>query len=329
MAPTREASPFSRRAWLRVAAAIAGATAVFAAAGPTAGVAQEISGVDRRERATPPAARNETPQAVPSRPETRPPLPGTILHSYPLDLAFPYGVIFDSATGDLWIGDLGGDFHGDGLVHRVRTDGTITGDAIDGRNTGITPVDGAFDPDTGMLWQLSGVYGIGCVNELDPAALIPTGRTICPRFWVQEMALAYDAATELFYAGSLDDTFIVRFDKSGTILDAFDGFPSISGLAFNPATRHLFVLHRAEDEINGSNVLVLDPAAGFQILTSFFVGNGEWTFEMRGVELDCDGHLWLVSQAGDAPTLLEVLSGEESDCAAARATLPRSDARRR
>jgi len=310
------------RDWFR-AATIGAMAAWLGAAVPAVGSAPENDAADRRERATPPAGRTQIPRVVPSRPETVLPIAGTILNAYPLDLGFPYGVIFDEVTGDLWIGDLGGDFPGDGLVHRVRTDGTLTGDTIDGRGLGITPVDGAFDPATGMLWQLSGVHGIGCVNELDPVARVATNRTICPPFGVQEMALAYDPATATFYAGSLDDSFILRFDQSGTILDAIDGFPSVSGLAFNRRTGHLFVLHRPYEDPNGSDVVVVDPADGFRVLATFFVGDGAWSSEMRGVELDCAGHLWLVSQSGDAPTLLEVISGEASDCAAARASRPR------
>jgi DNA-binding beta-propeller fold protein YncE len=308
-----QGSPFGRVARFRAAAA----SAAFLLAATRVLATSE----------SPTPGRVRSPRVVAFRSDVVP-VAGTILHSYPLGFAFPYGVIFDDASGDLWIGDIGGDFGGDGLVHRVRTDGVSTGDTIDVREIGITPVDGAFDPATGMLWQLSGVHGIGCVNELDPVARVPTNRTICPPFEVQEMALAYDPATETFYAGSLDDTSIVRFDRNGTILDAAGGFPSISGLALNPATGHLFVLHRPYEEPspyeepNASDVLVLDPADGFRMLRSFFIGDGSWSAEMRGVELDCAGHLWLVSQAGASASLLEVDSGEASDCASARALRP-------
>ena len=65
----------------------------------------------------------------------------------------------------------------------------------------------------------------------------------------------------------------------------------------------------------------MDPENGYEIVDGFFVGDGTWSFGMRGMEIDCDGHLWLVSEPGDAPFLLEIASGEDVSCATGRAAM--------
>jgi hypothetical protein len=229
-----------------------------------------------------------SPRPIPISPRGSPPV-APILESHPLDLGYPYGIIYDSDANDFWISDLAGNgndlagnpvYTGDGRNHEFSPDWTPTGRVIDVRNPGFFPMDGTYDPSTRMLWQVSGLNSVGCVFEMDPAAGVLTGRIICPPFETPQSALAYDANTDTFYSGSLDDNVISHFDSSGNILDTAEVVEHVSALVFNPSTGHLFVLHRF---IVGPDVLIVDPARNYAILSEFNIeAQGVWSSGMRG-----------------------------------------------
>ena len=166
---------------------------------------------------------------------------GNVIAAYPTGLAHAWGVAFNLDAGDFWLSNnliLGGD----DKDHRYLTDGTPTGDVIDDKDwVAEFAADGAYNPRTGMLWRVN-VGGDNCIYELDPAARVATGNRICPSFGTSERGLAYDVASDTYYAGSWNDGVIQHFDAGGTILDSVYVAVPISGLAFNSANGRLYAL---------------------------------------------------------------------------------------
>jgi hypothetical protein len=83
---------------------------------------------------------------------------------------------------------------------------------------------------------------------------------------------------------------------------------NISGLAFNPATRHLFVLTNAD---RGFDIYVLDAARDYAVIGGFDISGLE-AFQQGGLELDCDGSLWAANQS--TGQIIEAESGEADAC---------------
>ena len=205
------------------------------------------------------------------------------------DLAFPWGIGFNTNEGDLWLGNAvaGG---GDNMNYRFTTNGVNTGDTIN-----ISPwvdifgADMTYDPYTEMLWQVN-VGGDNCIYELDPDTRSVTGRAICPDFGTSERGLAYDPVTNTFYAGSWNDGVIHHFAPNGVILDSKDVGLDIAGLAYNPATGHLYVSENTYDQ---TDIFVLDTKNNYDLIDAFNITglNGS----KQGIEFDCQGQLWVVS----------------------------------
>jgi len=230
---------------------------------------------------------------------------GTVVNSFPTGLVSPWSVGFNSLAGDLWVGNIaaGG---GDDLDYRFLTNGTNTGDTIDTSPwVGVFAADMTYNPLTGTLWQVD-VGGDNCIHELDLSTRAATGNTICPAFGTSERGLAFDPITNTYFSGSWNDSIINRFDSNGVILEAVDVSLGIAGLAYNPATGHLFVT-----ESGGTTAFhVLDVNANYAEIGSFNVAalhGGE-----AGLEIDCSGHLWAVNQT--AKTLMEITSDETGVC---------------
>lgn len=231
---------------------------------------------------------------------------GTLLSSFPSGLTLPWGVGVDLVEDTVWISNpaIAG---GDDLDHEFARTGTLTGDTMDTSTwIGDWAADMTYDPVNGTLWQIN-VGGDNCIYEMNPGTLAPTGASICPAFGTSERGLAYDPITDTFIAGSWNDSLIKRFDRSGTILQQVNVSLPIAGLAFNPATGHLFVTNSgaATYDIN-----VLDVNAGYANLGGFNVAaldGGE-----AGLEMTCDGHLWAANQV--TFNILEVDSGETGAC---------------
>jgi hypothetical protein len=230
---------------------------------------------------------------------------GTVVNSFPTSLTSPWGVGFNTVAGDLWVGNIaaGG---GDDLDYRFLTNGTNTGDTIDTSPwVGVFAADMTYNPLTGTLWQMD-VGGDNCIHELDLSTRAATGNTICPAFGTSERGLAFDPITNTYFSGSWNDSIINRFDTNGVILEAVDVNLGIAGLAYNPATGHLFVT-----ESGGTIAIhVLDVNANYTEIGSFNVAalhGGE-----AGLEIDCGGHLWAVNQTTKA--LLEITSDETGVC---------------
>ncbi len=232
---------------------------------------------------------------------------GTVINTWPSSLTYPWGVGFDLVADDLWLGNasIGG---GDDLNYRFLRNGTNTGDTIDtGPWVAVFAADMTFNPFTGMLWQVN-VGGDNCIYEMDPVAETSTGDKICPAFGTSQRGLGYDPLTDTFYSGSWNDGIINHFDSDGTILDSKDVGLSISGLAFNAGTGHLFVVTNANA---GFDVYVLDVSDDYNLVGGFDI-TGLGNYEQAGLEISCDGHLWAVNQITNS--VIEADSDETGVC---------------
>lgn len=251
-----------------------------------------------------------TARAVPQhvRPDlpTSPMAPVATL-TFPTGLVYPWGIGFNTLAGDMWINDIAV-AGGDGFNHRFLTDGTDTGDTIDISSwVGSFAADMAFDPWNARLWQVN-VGGDNCVHEMDPLTKTSTGNSICPAFPVDQRGLAFDPASDTFFAGSWNDGAIHRFDRDGVILETVSAGLEVSGLAYNPGTGHLFVLTNTDA---AADLFVLDVNDGYAAVGSFKVaGMGE--YEQSGLEADCDGNLYAVNQI--TGEVLVLPSGETGFC---------------
>jgi len=258
---------------------------------------------------------------TPSIPTGIPPLAaGDVSASWATGLAYPWGIGFNLDANDLWLGNIaaGG---GDDLDYRFLTDGTNTGDTIDTAPwVGAFAADMTYNPFTKTLWQVN-VGGDNCIYELDPALKISTGNKICPAFGTSERGLAFDPVTNTYYAGSWNDAILNRFAPDGTLLSSVNVNLDISGLAFNPSTGHLFVLSNTDSTNPGTtgsyDITVLDVNNSYAVVGGFNIMNGSTpvfgnTFGQAGLEIDCNGDLWIVNQSDKK--VYKAASGETGVC---------------
>ncbi len=222
---------------------------------------------------------------------------------------FPWGIAFDGNAKTVWVSSPSLDWYGEDKLVEYSPSGIATGREYP-HNTTIMPhtsgpADMAYNFNTGMLWVMNLNTGVAnCVYEVDPASGY-TGNKICPQgstgFTTSQRGLAYDASTDTYFAGGWNDFTVYRFAADGTIINSKNTGLSISGLAYNPETGHLFAL------VNGApdDIYVLDANNNYAVLGQFhpFGQTGG-----AGLEIACDGNLWMVDQATGKVSLVE--SGE-------------------
>ncbi|MFY9551915.1 MAG: carboxypeptidase regulatory-like domain-containing protein [Thermoanaerobaculia bacterium] len=240
---------------------------------------------------------------------------GNVVNAYPSNLDEPWGVAFDTDATDFWISNSA-PFAGDNLDYRYLTDGTKTGDTIDDSAwVADFAADGAYNQRTKKLWRVN-VGGDDCIYELDPAARVATGNKICPAFGTSQRGLAYNPVNDTYYSGSWTDGVIQHFDSKGTILDSAYVAVPISGLAFNASSGHLYALTN-HDVLLGFDVYVFDTRNNYAVIGAFFITSAGSPvlspFGGAGMEIDCNGHLWLVDNV--AKTIYEVETQETAVCA--------------
>jgi hypothetical protein len=242
---------------------------------------------------------------------------GDVTTSWSTGLTYPWGIGFNTDATDLWLGNIGAG-GGDDLNYRFTVAGVNTGDTIDTADWVATFAgDMTYNPFTKTLWQVN-VGGDSCIYELDPVTKAATGEKICPAFGTSERGLAFDPVTNTYYAGSWTDGIINHFAPDGTILDSKSVSLDISGLAYNPSTRHLFVLTNAPTTSDTTlyDVYVLDTQNAYAIIGAFNIKNGSASifadYGQAGLELDCDGNLWAVDQS--ANKVYKAASGETGVC---------------
>ncbi len=151
---------------------------------------------------------------LPSGPDVEPLAAGDILQSWPTGMLTPWGIAFDGQDGTVWIGDGWGTLD---AVMEFDPDGTATGRQWQFNwPTTNGPADMTYNWNTGMLWTMNVNTGVSnCIYEIDPSSG-PTGSTICPGggtgFTVSQRGLAYDPATDTYFAGNWSDLTIHRFE---------------------------------------------------------------------------------------------------------------------
>jgi len=251
---------------------------------------------------------------LPRRPAARALEAGNVAASYPTGLSDGWGMAFDTEFGNFWVSNSRL-FAGDGLEYQFLPDGTQTSNTIDDSSwIADWAGDGAYDPRTLNMWRVN-VGGDDCVYEIDPTLKVATGKKICPAFGVSQRGLAYDVVSDTFYSGSWVDGVVEHFDGTGAILDSAYVGVAISGMAFNPANGRLYVL-TSHDVLLGPDVYVFDTRNHYAVLGAFFVTSGGSpvmsAFGGAGLEMDCDGHLWLVD--AEAQVIYEVESEETGAC---------------
>ena len=240
---------------------------------------------------------------------------GNVVGSFPSGLAAGWGLVYDSSARRLWIANPDAEFYGhpgDGFEYQYLPDGTQTGDTIDIHATGgLWQAEGTYNGRTGMLWQVN-VGGDLCLFEMDPVAKVVTGRKICGPWESSQRAVAYDYATDTYYVGGTNDAAVYHIDGSGNLLDSAYVGIGMTGLAYNPGTRHLFV---ASEFPSPFNVWVLDPQHAYTILGGFVVSSGGVSVlqgESASLEADCDGHLRAMDPSSQV--VYEFESGETGWC---------------
>jgi hypothetical protein len=257
---------------------------------------------------------------LPGAPIDTPTTPGAgnVVHSFTVDLDGAYGLAFDTSVNRLWITNESqgpaGALLGDGLEHQYQPDGSPTGETIEIGDVWLG--DGAYNARTGMIWQPDVAFRAGnpqCLVEIDPVSKVVTGKKICGP-WTDFpglVGLAYDYSTDTFYAG---DQFgvIYHIDTAGNLLDSGSIGVQISGLAFNPTTRHLFA---TVFRFVPFDMYIVSPDDGYRVLSGFNVrSGGEPVLNTFGVSLepDCNGHLWVMNVFDKV--VFEVESGERGWC---------------
>ncbi|HTY42111.1 MAG TPA: S-layer homology domain-containing protein [Thermoanaerobaculia bacterium] len=246
---------------------------------------------------------------------------GNVVGTFSTGFSGGYGMAYDTDTNRLWICNSDAPpagLTGDGLDHEFQPDGTPTGATIDLQGAPSTwQGDGTYDARTGMIWQTGVAFRVGdpnqCLFEIDPSAGVVTGKTICGPWsnYPGLTGLAYDYATDTFYVGDQLGS-ITHVDLAGNVLDSGYIGLQISGLAFNPTTRILYVGTFSNIPYD---IWLVDPSHGYSVLSGFSVkSNGVPVLNGNGVSLeaDCLGHLWVydIAQA----SVFEVESGSQGWC---------------
>lgn len=236
---------------------------------------------------------------------------GDLLGYWDSGLADAWGIAYDLDADSLWLNS-----RADERAHRFLPDGTGRDASADLSNwVTAFAADMAYDPVSHQVWALN-VGGDNCLHAFD-AAPGPNqgayqGDRICPDFTITQRGLAYNPLRDTFFSGSWTNEIVYEFDRQGQVVSAANLGLAISGLAYNPATDHLFVLTNAD---TGFDVYVVDVTGagrgGYEILGGFdILGLGGW--DQAGLALGCDGSLWAVDQV--AGTVLRAASGETGIC---------------
>ena len=196
---------------------------------------------------------------------------GNIVTSFPTGFTGGYGLAYDTDSNRLWASNSdapSAGLTGDGVDYEYLADGTQTGQTI-ALQPGVWQGDGTYNARTGMIWQVNVAYRVGsgyqCLFEIDPVARVVTGKQICGPWgdFPAQVGLAYDYATDTYYVGDQLGT-ILHIDNAGNLLDSGHVTLQISGLAYNPTTRHLFV----EKLLAAVRRYVVDPSNGYAIRSS-------------------------------------------------------------
>ncbi len=235
---------------------------------------------------------------------------GDVVSSFDSGLDGGWGVAFNTDAGNLWISNPDdppdGKF-GDGLEYQYLPGGTQTGETIDITNSGGSwQADATYNARTGMIWEVN-VSGDNCLFEIDPVAKVVTGNEICSGWPTSQRAVAYDPASDTYYVSGYNDVVVYHIDTAGNLLDSASVGVAPAGMAYNPVTGHLFLYTRSSPPYD---VWVVDPKNDYSMVSGFVVMNSGTPLNptAAGMEIDCDGRLWLYDLNTSA--VYQVESGE-------------------
>jgi len=248
------------------------------------------------------------------------PSAGEVMTSWASGLSQAWGIAYDAARNAVrLVSPERRNWGGDQLLHEYTLDGTHTGRAqLFAWNMVYGPADAAYNWRTGQTWVMNVAPGTdNCIYAMEPE-LGYTGERICPGnvagsatgFVNTQRGLAYDPATDTYFAGGWSDEMIYRFDASGAILAQVNAGVAVAGLAYNPHTQRLFALSSA----NPVQVYVFDVAHQYALIGQFGLA-GMSAYGGAGLELDCAGNLWAVDQVTQRG--YQVQSGEATNVCAA------------
>jgi|GEM_PF-343040 len=249
---------------------------------------------------------------VPAAPPYAPLIAGQVLQSWsPVGSIGSYAAAYTGWQGKVWVSSPSTSWEGNDHLYEYSEAGVASGRSWSHTAPHSSgPADLAYNWHTGNIWVMNVNTGIAnCIYEVDPD-LGYTGAKICPGdsvgFSISQRGLAYDSDTDTWFAGGWNDLMIHRFDNTGAILSSVNVGLGISGLAYNPDTKHLFVMTSAST----TRVYVLDVANNYTVLGQITIGQGFGSYAGAGMEIDCAGNLW----APDLNTNLiyQFSSGESS-----------------
>ena len=221
----------------------------------------------------------------------------------------PWSTAIPGDRGTLWVSSPAAAWGGNSRLHEFDLNGDPTGRSWPYRYQPTHgPADAAYNWNTHTIW-VAAVGDGDCIIEIDPE-LGETGRRVCPPVLEHSLrGLAYDPASDTWFAGGWADSMIYRFHPDGALISSVDVGLAVAGLAYNPTTQHLFVLLNASP----NPVYVLDVANRYTRVGLFTIpGFGDYSG--GGLELDCAGNLWAVNQM--TGTIYQVESGESTDVCA-------------
>jgi hypothetical protein len=198
----------------------------------------------------------------------------------------PDGAVWVSSPGDGWGGSnamFSYDGNGNALPNRINY----------GWQPNYGPADIAWDPTGEIAWTVNVDREADfCFKALDLSGGY-SGKQVCPAGLAgSQRGLAYDPLSDSFFSGSWNDGMLYRFDRLGNMLDAKWIQHAISGLAYHPGSKHLYVMLNAAP----TKLVVLDTKAGFMPIGEIALSGWMADYGGAGIEFSPDGSLWLVDQ---------------------------------
>ena len=211
---------------------------------------------------------------------------GDVLAQWGTGMVLPWGAGFNLGDQMVWLNDnaAGG---GSGLNEEFDVAGNRTGASFTPNFGGSWPGDMAYNPNTGMFWQVN-VGGDNCIYEWDPSIPAATGNSICGAAWTatSQRGLAYDPTDDTFFIGGWNDTDVYHIDNTGAVIEQWTLNLGVSGLAYNFDAGYLFIIENSTTD----TISVFDVASGSIVDTFTVTGFG--SYSAAGLAIDCDGNLW-------------------------------------
>lgn len=205
-----------------------------------------------------------------------------------------WAVIPPQPGGEVWISSPGSGWNGSKALFAYDVSGNPLINRIDyGWQPTYGPADIAWDSTREIAWTVNVDREADfCFKAVDLSRGF-TGQQVCPAGLAgSQRGLAYDPISDSFFSGSWNDGMLYRFDRLGNVLDAKWMQYAISGLAYHPGSKRLYVMLNTAP----TKLVVLDTKTGFLPLGEIALSNWMEDFGGAGIEFSPDGSLWAVDQ---------------------------------